>query len=301
MTGNITDNRGTPVENNMIMRNSIISFLIFLSINSFGQNFRKSLEYAFKHSDKDTLRSILDNWNKNINSNENSVEDEVEKAVYLIFNEFYSPFHLKRIGASEWGDSLYFGKMAIVQNKIKYAIAEFPDTDTIMLHIDKDTISFSEFEKKFGKNNSRYAYYEELKYPKVSSERCMEIVDFRPETMLQQEQRLYLNSRYEKGLTEFLGNQNVPLGVGGIMNPARAIEESYERQKFLNNYLNIIYGHWGGYWHLETHPEVSLIVVNPSRSKAVLYFRLIYEGGEAYLENHDGKWILIESKLTWIE
>ncbi len=34
---------------------------------------------------------------------------------------------------------------------------------------------------------------------------------------------------------------------------------------------------------------------------AKLFFRLVYQGGEAYLKKENGKWNLISSKLTWIE
>ena len=278
-----------------------VYILLLWSLNSYSQDLSESLRYAFKKSDKDSLRSILTDWNRKVKSNQGSVEDVYEQAVYSIFNEFYSPFHLDRIGSSEWGDSIYFNKMAIVQNEISYAIAEFPDPDTIMLALKKETISLAAYEKKFGTGRREYRFFRDLKYPKVEEEDQKEITDFRPQTKLPPERKLYLTSPYERELTEFLSDQHTPLGAGGIMNPARATRKTFRRQAFLNNYLALIYGHWGGYWHLETHPEVSLVILNPSMTKAVIYFRLIYEGGEAYLEKQKGQWTLIESKLIWIE
>ena len=261
----------------------------------------RSLKYAFKKSDSDSLLSILNLWNQSVQSNENEITDKYEKAVYSIFNEFYTPYELERVGSSEWGDSIYIGKFAIVQHKINYALAEFPNPDTIILTLKDDTLSLSELEQKYGKKDRMYVLFEDLKYPKVANEQKKEIINFRPETTLPKDLRLFLVPPYHGELIQFLGNHHTPLGAGGIMYPARASKKTFERQVFLNKYLNVIYGHWGGYWHLETHPEVSLIIMNPSLTKAILHFRLVYQGGEAYLENKDGEWKLVESKLTWIE
>lgn len=283
------------------MRILLHAILLLFSINSFGQDLSKSLKYAFKKSDKDSLRSILTAWNLNIAPNEKNIEDKFEQAVYSIFNEFYTPFQPERLGSYKRDDSIYIDKLAIIQNKIKYAIAEFPDPDTIMLSIKKDTLSLSECEQVFGKDNITYQLYEELKYPKIKTEDEKEILDFRPETMLPNERRLYLASPYKKELIKFLGNQHASLGFGGLMNPARATKKTFRRQTFLNNYITVIYGHWGGYWHLETHPEISLVIINPSLTRAFLFFRLGYSGGDAILEKRNGDWKLIESRLTWME
>ena len=85
------------------------------------------------------------------------------------------------------------------------------------------------------------------------------------------------------------------------MKPATAAGDSYERQQFLGNYIKVIYGHWGGYWHLETHPEVYRISFDENMNNVIVYFRLVYEGGKATLTKQKGKWELVSSRLTWIE
>lgn len=287
-----------------IMRTLVLLYLllIFTASSVFCQGLSKSLGYAFKKSDSDSLFTLLIQWNEGVGNNESEVSnDKYSKAVYSIFNEFYTPYDLERIGSSEWGDSIYIDKFAIIQNSVKYVIAEFPNPDTIVIRLKQDTLTLTEFEQKFGKDDRRYLFYEDLKYPNTKDLEKVEIKDFRPQTTLPSNKILYLTTDYQTELIQFLGNQHSPLGSGGIMNPARATKKTWMRQKFLNIYLNVIYGHWGGYWHLETHPEVSLIVMNPELTKARLYFRLVYQGGEAFFEKKDGKWTLIESKLTWIE
>jgi hypothetical protein len=63
----------------------------------------------------------------------------------------------------------------------------------------------------------------------------------------------------------------------------------------------VLHGHWGGYWHIATHPDVSNIIFNHSFTKAQIVFRVGYQGGEAMAEKHDDQWIITNSKTTWIE
>ena len=59
--------------------------------------------------------------------------------------------------------------------------------------------------------------------------------------------------------------------------------------------------YWGGYWHLETHPDIYYILFNEALNKAKVEFRVGYEGGEAILVKEKGEWIIKKSKMTWIE
>ena len=286
------------------MRIIILSLAVLMYVNSnlTGQDFSKSLKYTFISNNPDSLLSLLYEWNEKIQSNEKEISvDKYGSEIYSIFNEFYTPFNLTRIGSSEWGDSLYLNKFAIIQNQIQYVIAEFPNPDTIVIGLEDDTLTLSKLEKKYGKDSGIFGYYENLKNPIIKNLEKVVLTDFRPETTLPHDKKLYLTAGYESELIQFLGDQHSELGEGGIMNPARATNKTWERQSFLNRHLNVIYGHWGGYWHLETHPEASVIVINPEMTKALIYFRLVYEGGSAYLERQNGEWVLKESKLTWIE
>ena len=85
------------------------------------------------------------------------------------------------------------------------------------------------------------------------------------------------------------------------MNPSRARGQSEKRLEFMNKKLNIIHGHWGGYWHIETHPMVFSINFNKKRNLAKVNYRLVYQGGEAIYVKKNGKWTLKEAYLTWIE
>ena len=78
-------------------------------------------------------------------------------------------------------------------------------------------------------------------------------------------------------------------------------EEKQLRYKFLNNYLQFFHGHWGNYWHLETHPQVYRMAFNKTKDSVQVMFRIGYEGGEVFLGKHRGKWKIKDWRMTWIE
>ena len=146
----------------------------------------------------------------------------------------------------------------------------------------------------------------EINFPMLSNSDSLiqikdSIVDFRPKIEFKNVRILYLTPKYSKIINEFLGNKYYPLGTGGIMNPARAKGTSEKKLDFLNSKMKIIYGHWGGYYHIETHPDVFSIDFNKDLTLAKVNYRLGYQGGEATYKRHNGKWIFIDGHLTWIE
>jgi hypothetical protein len=252
----------------------ILLSLVFLPVLGFSQSY-DSLETAYKKNSEIKLTEFLDNWNETIKSNEDSVSSgsHLKKEIFKIYDEFYNPFNLMRIGNGEWGDSLYFNvKYVIIQNRIDFLV------------LNNDSIG-----------DFNFSIADSLILSKDS------IMDFRPNVIFPNAKTLYLTKDYGKTLTEFLKDKHHPLGFRGIMNPARAKGSSLDKQRFLNNYFLIIYGHWGGYWHLETHPYVFRIIFNKTMDTARVDFRLVYQGGDAILKKIDNKWEFVKGELTWIE
>lgn len=127
-----------------------------------------------------------------------------------------------------------------------------------------------------------------------------EVGDFRPALKPMKAKPVYLRPAYLQALESFLGGEYRPMSTGDIMAPARAAGESKKRLEFLNRLVKIHHGHWKG-WHIETHPLAREVEFNAKRTGAAVYFRIVYQGGEAKLEKSEGAWILRESALTWIE
>lgn len=229
-----------------------------------AQEIIDNLEEAYMDNSETKLKDILEYWhhaNPCIRTSE--FANEKERNIYEVFKAFYTPFDIGRLGQHEWGSDIYQGvQYIIIQNKIYYDFNYHPGTKNI-----SDSI-----------------------------------IDFRPDIHFDNgAKNLYLTLNYEIALNAFLGSDYFPLGTYGIMSPAVPDEESYKRQQFLNQYLMIFHGHWGGYWHLETHPEVSVMHFDTGMQKVRFYFRVIYMFGEAYLEKKDGRWELVSSDITMIE
>ncbi len=256
------------------MRNILILILAISFSTCFGQVELKNLEKAFKNKSQNQFSQFLEQWQSESNPITSSdILSNLHKEVYQIFKDFYNPFNLQRIGTGEWGEELYLDiDYVIIQNSI---FINTYKTDSLNFHV--------------------FANTDSLVLSKDS------IINFRPDLKFEQAETLYLLPKYELVINKFLGSRNYPLGTGGIMNPSRAKGKSAKRLKFLNKKLNIIHGHWGGYWHIETHPEVFSIDFNQGRTIAKVNYRLIYQGGEAIYIKQNGEWKLKDAHLTWIE
>ena len=113
------------------------------------------------------------------------------------------------------------------------------------------------------------------------------ISDFRPQLDLPKNKVLYLLPEYAKALNAFLGTERS--------------DENWKRYEFLRYQIPILCGHWGWYWHLATHPEISLMLIDTDKTVAKILFRVGYQGGEATLEKNNNTWVITESRATWIE
>lgn len=183
------------------------------------------------------------------------------KDVYAVYKEFYSPWDLKRIADSEFGHSIYQG---------------------ISYYIIQSAITYDTSFRSWG--GTGYT-----------------VSPFRPSITNDTIRLLYLDGSYPLPLNCFLGADYVPVGSDNIMTPAFPAGESYNRYRFLANFLLIFHGHWGNYWHLETHPEVERISFNARGDSAQVHFRLGYQGGEVILGKDAEGWNIVDHYMTWIE
>jgi hypothetical protein len=183
------------------------------------------------------------------------------KDVYDVYKEFYSPWDLARISESEFGHDIY--------KNVTYYIIQ---------------------------STCRYDYY----FRNYGNE-FQTITEFRPSIKNEAINLLYLSPVYESAINCFLGSEYIPAGYYNIMTPALPQGESYLRYEFLRNFLRFFHGHWGNYWHLETHPEVERISFNITKDSAQVFFRLGYQGGEVILGRDSVNWIIVDHYMTWIE
>ena len=222
------------------------------------------------YSGSGNIKNFFVDWNNSVKQNSKEFIDQNNtiKNIFEIYRTFYQPLDLLELGDWEWGNSLNNNsKYVVVQEKMFYYIMPNDNFDDFK-HWDNELDS---------------------------------IINFKPPIDIGSDKVLYLMDEYSKAINRFLGSESTKLGVGGIMNPSMPIEESQRRYTFLREYIPILHGHWGGYWHIATHPEVSYIILNNKLNKAIVFFRVGYQGGEATLVKINNKWRVESSKATWIE
>lgn len=283
-----------------------------------AQTAGKLLEKAYKKKSTEMLKQFFQNWNQEIqpiSEKELFTLNDTIRQTYNVFTTFYKPLSIDSLGGSEWGNDIYRNiDFLLIQNFIKiyftdklYWTEQEKDVyivDYINKNIKEDYTRQKLLKRTDGKlsqlivelygpgNNSFFEKNDTL---------LDSIVNFKPIINCTGKQPLYLSSKYNDILNTFLGNKHLPLGTGGIMNPARSLGKSEKRKKFLESYIKIWYGHWGGYWQFNSYPKAYSITFDKDMKYAKVDFRMVYEGGEALLKNDNGKWILISAKRTWIE
>jgi len=264
------------------MKQGLISICFLFAIQLCEAQKQDSLLLkAYKSKSLPELEKFFENWaieTPALSKEEFSELNKTGKNIYLVFQSFYNPLDISRTGGSEWGNDIYKGtKYFLVQGEINYTIVDTLLKDPLNKAITFDRINYQRTDK-----------YDTLK-------------NFRPQLSFSNIKCLTLTESRNKILNRFLGNKYYKLGTGNIMSPARSKGESEKRKKFLDNYIKIWYGHWGGYWQLYSYPYVSGITFDRNFQNAIIEYAMIYEGGYAYFRNVDGKWMLIKAERTWIE
>jgi len=267
----------------LMKQNLLISFFLLITICCFGQKRTQLLSKAYQTKSIQLLDTFFRNWiieTKALSIESfNSLNDKT-KEVYNVFQVFYNPKDLDKIGGSECGNDLYKNaKYLVIQNQVIYEIG---DSITVASN---DTLNYINYITT--KDNSAFPT-DTLK-------------NFRPNINLDSSKTVVLTKDYDDLLNYFLGSKHTKLGIGNIMAPAKSSGESKKRQEFLEKFIKIFYGHWGSYWQLYSYPTVQKIRFDNSFTNAIVYYRMVYEGGEAYLKKINSKWTLIKAERTWIE
>jgi hypothetical protein len=287
-------------------------------LSCYSQNIVE-LQRAYKNKSVTRLNKFFQGWQKKItpitNKDLSEMNDTIRQA-YAAFTSFYQPFNIKALGGSEFGNKNYNKvHFLIIQNNINIRITnekiyytEAERDSFIVSTIKRSNMSDSVIQRLTKRTDGKLPdrtiqifspnkYYNERDTGKL----VFKVKDFHPVINGKGRPPLYLTAKYDTLLNNFLGNTHSPLGKGNIMSPAKAEAESAKRQKFLEHFIKIWYGHWGGYWQLESYPTASEIIFDKDFSYAKINFQMIYEGGEAILKKDKGKWVLLSAKRTWIE
>jgi hypothetical protein len=254
-----------------------LSVALSLTLLSRGQDQKLLLAQAYQSNSLAKLRVFFENWTKEtpaLSSPDIDKLNDTARNVYLVFKAFYDPLQLGKTGGSEWGNNIYKqAKYFLLQDKVLFAVVDTLDEDV--------------------NKKDRFEWPQPLKYDTIEH--------FRPQVSFKFPKTVTLTENYDLLLNGFLGDDHSKLGAGNIMSPAASKGESKVRKEFLEKCIKIWYGHWGGYWQLLSYPSATSVIFDKAFKTAVINYRLVYEGGYAYLRRVDGVWTLIEAQRTWIE
>ena len=280
------------------------------------------LRQAYNKHSTSLLYQFFDNWSNAVSSNENEAKSKWVAEAHKVFAAFYQPLQLDRIGCRSEDQDLYKNiPYFIVQDTLQAiymadTIPISPDeieafyTNRINHMFSEDSIRKKQLDmlqrfKEIGELLSPvfdFDYHGFLwRWQKIPTTKVDSAISFRPPVNFPNKRIVYLTTEYQQLLDDFLGDIHVDLGQENIMQVAYSKGESRKRMEFINNAVQIFYGHWGGYWQYETYPKASSIVFDSQMQRAIVFFRFVYEGGKVILEKQNGKWTIISGKLTWIE
>lgn len=267
------------------------------------------LEDAYQFKSKDALEEYFQQWRSDIPpiTNDELVKlSDLYQEAYSVFSVFYNPIDLALIGKSEWGDSIYHNSEYLVvqnslnirvQDKVFYTRTEMDsiNKEIISEHGQRGLDSLIFLNNFYGEN-----WYIKKRF-KNNELHTDTLTNFRPNIVFEGKDILYLSPVHDIILTTFLGSR-IQKGKGRISNVRYLSNREVEKRRtFLEKKLKVWRGHWGAYWLLISFPEVTSIVFDREMKYAKIFYKLIYQGGEAYLMNDDGKWKMISAQLTWIE
>lgn len=279
----------------------------------------RMLKKAYKQNSTVLLDQFFRKWQvavPTITDKELATFSDTIQEVYKVFTAFYKPTQLDRIGGSEWGNDVYQkAKYLIVQNELEiyftdtiiYYSKEKIDSlvyQEVLLAYKDDTAKVNTFihDERWKKSNVWTQEYSNFNWTSIENKWPTDTIrNFRPSIDCDSKIPLYYHIDFFSNIYLFLKDQHYPLGFNGISSPAHAKEESEKKQQFLENSIKIFYGHWGGYWQLHSYPTAYYVIFDKNMQRAVIEFRMIYEGGAVLLEKKNGRWMIINAKRTWIE
>jgi len=304
------------------MNASTFFILLLLFANKYlsAQTDLELLKIAYQKKSSYLLGEIFEKWHRNSKriSNEeiNNLNDTL-KETYQVFKTFYKPKKLNLIVGSEFSDALYQKiKYALIQNnisidmkdKIYYTATEL-DSFIInrIMNCNLDSTKKKYFSTKI---NGKFipwvmATFQPEDIYEGKDKNVIKVYDYRDFYPIIEDstiKSINLTKDIHTTLGSFLADTHSHFVYGGgFKSIARAKGESNDRKNFLENYIKIFCGHWGGYWQLETYPEVKNIIFDKNFEYAKVCYRMAYEGYETILKKENNQWKIISSERTWIE
>lgn len=224
------------------------------------------LEFAYTHMEPVLIDNFFFEWQKNVKPNtiEFINQNETIAAIYSVFDTFYKPNDLLKIGSWACVDDINLNcEYIVIQNQIVYSVV--------------NSNNINEVDLNFSKKNL--------------------ISNFRPQITSESKNVLYLTDEYEESINGFVGKKSTePEEVVTMQDSVN--KSNKEKIELLKQYIPILNDYWGRTWQLETYPYVNRIIFNKSITKARVEFYVGFQNGQALLEKKGNKWVIKESKIN---
>jgi hypothetical protein len=123
------------------------------------------------------------------------------------------------------------------------------------------------------------------------------IEGFRPKLTVPNAEVLYFTKARAGELTRFLMQDSAAYENGDTS----VLAQHIHRYELVRQLIPVIPGHWGGYWHIETHPLVQAVSLDASLSRAVVAVRIGYGGKDVMLSRDGDGWRIESVEFTWRE
>lgn len=226
---------------------------------AYGEIYNKLVRAYTENNDQLAEEALL------LLANEYVADTEIHdslKLVYDVFKEFYSPWDLRRIADSEFGDQIFEGiGTYIMQNSLRY-----------------------DFYFKDRGDNTTYT-----------------VENFNPTINNSDIQQIEFNDDLKSMLDCFLGTGYVVTENDTIESLPFTVEEIFDRYYYLNKFIRFFPNHWHLSFSYITEPFVYQMSFNKTKDSAQVHYALGYQGGEAILVRDDDNWNVVDYYMTWIQ
>lgn len=231
-----------------------------------AQQITEDLEFAYKQMEPVLIENLFSEWKENIKPNtvEFINQNETIAAIYNVFDTFYKPNDLLKIGNWACVDDINLNcGYVVIQNQIGYSIVNSNNINEVDWNISKKNL----------------------------------ISNFRPPITSQSKNILYLTDEYEESINSFLREKSIEPEDVEIIQHFRN-QGNNRKIELLKHYIPILHDYWGRTWQLETYPYVNRIIFNKSITKAKVEFYVGFQNGEAILQKEGKNWIIKDSKIN---
>lgn len=289
---------------------SLLLALLLLPARIFAQSPEQArlLETAYKQKSLWSLELFFQNWADEVKPSDTVGLNPYTAEAYRLFSTFYQPLNLKILLPMDGHEEAYNeSDWFIVQG----SLSEISVLDHIYFtQEEKDSVRADYINRNISENEREY-YFERDKrgnlihrIPELDEPQKLvvdSVIDFRPSVSFDGRKIVYLTSGYEKLLDNFLKDEHIIDMDNNTVYPPSSTKESKERMNFFNRKAVIYYGHWGGYWQYETYPQAYTITFDRALQRAIVSYRIVYEGGVAVFEKRNGEWKFVGVSSRWIE